>query len=61
MFGIMLGITLVFWVVKGRITYLETEEAQGNIIYAQRAERANYVDIHKDDSVTRRQGEASGQ
>ncbi|KAM0324470.1 hypothetical protein ACHAPQ_008361 [Fusarium lateritium] len=44
-FGIMLVITLVFWVVKGRITYLETEEAQGNIIYAQRAERANYVDV----------------
>ncbi|KAJ4258905.1 hypothetical protein NW762_007992 [Fusarium torreyae] len=44
-FGIMLVITLVFWVVKGRITYLETEEAQGNIIYAQRAERANYVDF----------------
>jgi amino acid transporter len=44
-FGIMLVITLVFWVVKGRITYLETEEAQGNIIYAQRAERANYIDV----------------
>ncbi|KAF5249486.1 hypothetical protein FANTH_5179 [Fusarium anthophilum] len=44
-FGIMLVITLVFWVIKGRITYLETEEAQGNIIYAQRAERANYVDV----------------
>ncbi|KAF5661761.1 hypothetical protein FHETE_8296 [Fusarium heterosporum] len=44
-FGIMLVITLVFWVVKGRVTYLETEEAQGNIIYAQRAERANYVDV----------------
>ncbi|SPJ74113.1 related to HNM1 - choline permease [Fusarium torulosum] len=44
-FGIMLVITLVFWFVKGRITYLETEEAQGNIIYAQRAERANYIDV----------------
>ncbi|KAF5024835.1 hypothetical protein F66182_3074 [Fusarium sp. NRRL 66182] len=40
-FGIMLIITLVFWVIKGRITYMETEEAQGNIIYAQRAERAS--------------------
>ncbi|KAF4949302.1 hypothetical protein FSARC_13509 [Fusarium sarcochroum] len=44
-FGIMLVITLVFWFVKGRITYLETEEAQGNIIYAQRAEQANYVNF----------------
>jgi choline transport protein len=64
-FGIMLVVTLVFWVVKGRITYLETEEAQGNIIYAQRAERANYVDIvGKTDTAgpqPHRAGEASGQ
>ncbi|KAF4450058.1 hypothetical protein F53441_6763 [Fusarium austroafricanum] len=64
-FGIMLVITLVFWFVKGRITYLETEEAQGNIIYAQRAERANYVDVDvraKTDTDARRAsqgGEAS--
>ncbi|KAM5356894.1 hypothetical protein ACJ41O_003540 [Fusarium nematophilum] len=43
-FGIMLIVTLVFWVVKGRITYMETEEAIGDVIYAQRAEQANYVE-----------------
>ncbi|KAI8722995.1 hypothetical protein NCS52_00154100 [Fusarium sp. LHS14.1] len=51
-FGIMLIITLVFWVVKGRITYMETEEAQGNVIYAQQAERANYVDRTKEQKET---------
>ncbi|KAF4335501.1 choline transporter [Fusarium beomiforme] len=62
-FGIMLVITLVFWVVKGRITYLETEEAQGNIIYAQRAERANYVDVDiqtKSDTEARRASQTAG-
>ncbi|KAF5648425.1 choline transporter [Fusarium tjaetaba] len=62
-FGIMLVITLVFWVIKGRITYLETEEAQGNIIYAQRAERANYVDVDvrtKTDTEARRPSQTGG-
>jgi amino acid transporter len=62
-FGIMLVITLVFWIVKGRITYLETEEAQGNIIYAQRAERANYVDVDvrtKTDTEARRASQTAG-
>ncbi|KAI1012108.1 hypothetical protein LB503_004375 [Fusarium chuoi] len=60
-FGIMLVITLVFWVIKGRITYLETEEAQGNIIYAQRAERANYVDLRtKTDTEVRPASQTGG-
>jgi amino acid transporter len=54
-FGIMLIVTLVFWVIKGRITYMETEEAQGNVIYAQQAERANYVDRTKEQKETDRQ------
>ncbi|KAF5626124.1 choline transporter [Fusarium sp. NRRL 52700] len=59
-FGIMLVITLVFWVVKGRITYLETEEAHGNIIYAQRAERANYVDVDVQGKTDRRASQTGG-
>ncbi|RSM18107.1 hypothetical protein CDV31_003029 [Fusarium ambrosium] len=59
-FGIMLIVTLVFWVVKGRITYMETEEAQGNVIYAQAAERANYVDNSKEQKETDRQANKTG-
>lgn len=58
-FGIVMVVSIGFWFVKGRITYMETEEAQGDIIYAQRAERANYVDtIEKRDTSAPVAGDA---
>ena len=37
-FGVMLVVTLTFWVVKGRNSYLQTSEALERVIYARRAE-----------------------
>ena len=39
-FGVMLIIALTFWVVKGRNTYLQTDEAMQRVIYARHAEAA---------------------
>lgn len=39
-FGVMMVVTLGFWVVKGRYTYLQTADAEVRIIEAQNAEVA---------------------
>lgn len=31
-FGVMMVVTLVFWVVKGRTTYLQSEESEGRVV-----------------------------
>lgn len=37
-FGVMLVVTICFWVLKGRHTYLATHDAAERIIEAQNAE-----------------------
>lgn len=37
-FGVMLVVTFSFWFIKGRVTYLQTAEAEERVIYARRAE-----------------------
>ncbi|CAM1511870.1 Fc.00g093830.m01.CDS01 [Cosmosporella sp. VM-42] len=41
-FGVMMVVTLSFWIIKGRKTYLETEDAAERVIYARRAELASF-------------------
>lgn len=41
-FGVMLVVTLTFWVVKGRNSYLQTTEAMERVIYARHAEQASF-------------------
>ena len=44
-FGIMIVIALISWFVKGRKTYLETEDAKLAIFRAEQAERDNQLHI----------------
>lgn len=41
-FGVMLVVTLTFWVVKGRNSYLQTSEAMERVIYARHAEQSSF-------------------
>lgn len=37
-FGVMMVVTLSFWVIKGRVTYLQSEESEGRVIYAENSD-----------------------
>lgn len=37
-FGVMMIVTLSFWVIKGRVTYLQSEESEGRVIYAENSD-----------------------
>ncbi|KAF7559402.1 hypothetical protein G7046_g4760 [Stylonectria norvegica] len=55
-FGVMMVVTLGFWFIKGRTSYLQTDEAAERIIYARRAELANIANTEPDKS--QREGNA---
>lgn len=37
-FGVMMVVTLSFWVIKGRVTYLQSEESEGHVINAENSD-----------------------
>ncbi|KAK7417757.1 hypothetical protein QQX98_004413 [Neonectria punicea] len=44
-FGVMMVVTLGFWVVKGRITYLQSEESEGRAVYEDHTDAAGNTHV----------------
>ena len=54
-FGVMIVVALVFWVIKGRTTYLKTDGARLRVLHARQAEQGDAAGVlhvaHEDDQI----------